>query len=103
MSTLLDFEQAVQLVTDDTAKAFQTKVVGPDGTPTGTPTNPTFIENVGGSFVPEKFDEIDLTYIPSGNGAGQIGTVVYKLSTATIATLTLTYDGSNNLISVVKS
>ncbi len=58
---------------------------------------------VGGTLVPEKFDELDLSYIPSGNGAGNVGTVVYKLSGTTIATLTLVYDASGNLTTVNRS
>lgn len=56
-----------------------------------------------GALVPTAFDEIDLVYVPSGNGTGQVGTATYKLSSSTVATLTLTYDGSNRLSSVVKS
>jgi len=56
-----------------------------------------------GSLVPTAFDEIDLTYIVSGNGTGQIGTAVYKLASVTVKTLTLTYDSSNRLSTVVAS
>lgn len=56
-----------------------------------------------GSLVPLAYDEIDLTYVPSGNGAGQVATAVYKLASSTIATLTMTYDGSDRLSTVVKS
>jgi hypothetical protein len=56
-----------------------------------------------GSLTPVAFDEVDLTYVPSGNGAGQVATAVYKLATVTKATLTLSYDSSNRLTSVVKS
>lgn len=56
-----------------------------------------------GSLVPVKFDEVDLTYVPSGNGVGQIATAVYKLVGSTVKTLTLSYDGSNRLSSVVAS
>jgi len=56
-----------------------------------------------GGLVPLQFDEIALTYIPSGNGTGQIGTAVYKLASVTVKTLTLTYDGSNRLIDVIAS
>ena len=59
--------------------------------------------NIVSALVPTSYNEIDLTYIPSGNGAGQIGTATYKLSGVTVATLTLTYDSSNNLITVVKA
>ena len=61
---------------------------------------------VGGSFVAEAFDYIALTYVPSGNGVGEIQTAVYKTGGAagtTVATLTLAYDGSNRLSSVTKS
>lgn len=56
-----------------------------------------------GSLVPTAFDEVDLTYVPSGPGAGQIQTAVYKLAAATVKTLTLTYDGSDRLSTVVAS
>lgn len=56
-----------------------------------------------GGLVPAEFDEIDLTYIVSGNGIGQVGTAIYKLASSTVATLTLTYDSSDRLISTVKS
>ena len=58
---------------------------------------------MAGSLVPKAFDEIDLTYITMGNGTGQIGTAVYKLASVTVKTLTLTYDGSNRLSTVVAS
>jgi len=73
------------------------------------PTTDSFkvIPGVGGGFnsglVTVPYDEIVLTYISSGNGTGQIGTVTYKLATVTVALLTLTYDGSNRLIDVQKS
>ena len=50
-----------------------------------------------------KFDEIALTYVPSGNGAGEVSTAVFKLASATVATLTLTYDSNNKLTGVVKT
>lgn len=58
---------------------------------------------LAGALVPAAFNEIDLTYITSGNGTGQIGTATYKLAAATVKTLTLTYDASNRLSSVVAS
>lgn len=54
-------------------------------------------------LVPEKYDEIALTYVASGDGAGEIETVVYKLASATVATLTLGYDASDRLNSVAKT
>jgi len=47
------------------------------------------------NLVPESYDEISLSYT-GGNLTG----VVYKKSNATVATLLLGYDGSDNLISV---
>jgi hypothetical protein len=58
------------------------------------------------SLVPEEYDYIELTYIGAGPGTGEIGTVVYKtggVSGTTVATLTLGYDGSNRLTSVLRN
>lgn len=48
-------------------------------------------------------DELDITYVTAGNGAGEIETVTYKLAGVTQATLTLTYDASNRIINVLRS
>lgn len=61
------------------------------------------VHNLGGNLVPDIYDEIDLTYVPSGDGAGQIQTTIYKLASLTVATLTLSYDSSNRLITVVRT
>lgn len=61
---------------------------------------------VGGSLVPEAYDYIALTYVPSGNGVGQVQTVTYKIngsSGTTVATLTLAYNSDNKLITVTRS
>lgn len=61
---------------------------------------------VAGSLVPEEFDYQDITYVPSGNGAGEIETVVYKTGGSggtTVATLQLAYNGDNKLSSVTRS
>lgn len=55
---------------------------------------------LAGNLVPETFDEVVLTYIGSTD---RINTVVYKLSTVVVATLTLTYDGSDRLSGVLRS
>ena len=60
------------------------------------------LDGLIGFNVPEH-DEIDITYVTSGNGVGEIETVVYKLSGGVVATLTLTYNGDNQLINVLKS
>jgi hypothetical protein len=59
--------------------------------------------DVGGTLTPFIYDNLVVTYVPSGNGAGQTQTVTYKLASATIATLTLSYDSSNRVITVVRS
>lgn len=61
------------------------------------------VQNFGASLVPEEYDKIDLTYVAAGNGAGEVETATYSLGGSTIATLTLSYDASNRLISVVRS
>lgn len=58
---------------------------------------------LGGSLAPVEHDELEITYVAAGNGAGEVETVIYKLSAATVATLTLSYDASNRLTGVVKS
>lgn len=61
------------------------------------------VRGIAGGLVSEKYDEIALTYVAAGNGAGQIQTATYKLAGGTVATLTLTYDAANKLIDVVKT
>lgn len=61
------------------------------------------VSPVTGTIVSDEYDEIDLTYVASGNGVGEIETVVYKLAGATVATLNLTYNSDNKLTAVVKS
>lgn len=58
------------------------------------------------SMISDPFDYIEITYVPSGPGAGEISSVTYKSggsSGTTIAVLTLGYDSGNNLTSVTKS
>ena len=62
----------------------------------------TALQSIAGFNIPP-YDEIVLTYVASGNGAGEIETVVYKLDSETLTTLTLSYDGGNNLTGVTKS
>ncbi|MCK5017138.1 MAG: hypothetical protein KAS32_08695 [Candidatus Peribacteraceae bacterium] len=57
-------------------------------------------------LVPENYDYIALTYVASGNGAGEIEKVTYKEGGSggeIAATLTLAYDASDNLINVTKT
>jgi len=85
-------------------------VVDSSALPTGAATQATLstlstnvAARLTGSFVPTAFDETAITYVPSGNGVGQIQTAVYKLATVTVKTLTLSYDSSNRLSGVVAS
>lgn len=61
------------------------------------------VTNVGGSLIPEAYDEIALTYVVAGNGIGEVETVTYSKDSVSIATLTLTYDAQNRVINVVRS
>lgn len=56
-------------------------------------------------LVIDPYDYIALTYVPSGNGAGNVETATFKqggASGVTVATITLAYDGSNNVSSITK-
>ena len=55
---------------------------------------------VTNNLVPVNFDEIVVSYVGSTT---DISSVVYKLATVTVATITLSYDGSNRLVGVVRS
>lgn len=67
------------------------------------PTESLKILGTGGTLVPDQFDEQDFTYVAAGNGQGEIETVVYKLNSVTVATLTFTYDAQNRVTNVVRS
>lgn len=55
---------------------------------------------VTNQLVPVNFDELVISYV---GATTDISSVVYKLASATVATITLSYDGSNRLIGVVRS
>lgn len=80
----LDADQVIRKSFDDSQQALKTF-------------------NLGATLVPEKFNEISLTYVTSGSGLGEIASVTYKQDSVVIATLTLTYNGSNQLINVVRT
>ena len=52
---------------------------------------------------PIDYDNILIGYISGGNGDGEIGTVQYLSGMTLVATLTLTYDGSDRLSTVTWS
>jgi len=62
--------------------------------------SPLSVNPVGGNLVPVAYDELVISYV---GATTDISTVVYKQATATVATVTLTYDGSNRLIGVVRT
>jgi len=57
-------------------------------------------QRLGGALVPVKYDELVISYV---GATTDISTVVYKLATVTVATVTLSYDGSSRLIGVVRT
>jgi hypothetical protein len=67
---------------------------------TGNSTLSSFSAKSGASMVAVAHDEVVVTYV---GATTLISTVVYKLATVTVATLTFSYDGSNRLIGVVRS
>jgi len=65
----------------------------------------TGLEGIAG-LVTLAYDYIDLAYVASGNGVGEIETVTYKTggsSGTTVATITLAYNASNEISSVTKT
>lgn len=61
-------------------------------------------DRIPGSIIPaEEFDDIQITYITSGNGTGQIGTAQFLLGATLVSTVTLTYDTSNRIIRAQRS
>ena len=63
------------------------------------------VQDIAGLYIPSP-DYVALTYVASGNGAGEIETITYKeggASGASVAVLTLGYNASNKLVSVTKA
>ena len=58
------------------------------------------VNPVAGNLVPVAYNELVISYV---GATTDISTVVYKQATVTVATLTLTYDGSNRLVGVVRT
>lgn len=61
------------------------------------------VVQVGGNLVPDEYDNIALTYVAAGPGAGEIQTVTYTLNGNPVAVLTMSYDGSDRLTNVSRS
>lgn len=62
--------------------------------------SPVSVNPIAGNLVPVAYDELVITYV---GATTDISTVVYKQSSVTVATLTLSYDGSNRLVGVVRT
>lgn len=61
---------------------------------------------ISNGFNLPEYDYIELTYVTSGNGVGEIETVTYKIGGAsgtTVATLTITYNASDEISSITKT
>ena len=62
------------------------------------------VQNVAGLYIPPH-DYLSMTYVASGNGAGEIETITYKeggASGTVVATMSLTYDSNSKLSAVTK-
>ncbi len=67
-------------------------------------TSNTVVENtleaIAGFFT-QPYDNMLITYVAAGNGAGEIETVTTKTGVTTVQTLTITYDSSNRISTLV--
>jgi len=85
--TKLDSGQAIKTAFDDASGSLK-------------------VSSISGVLVTVPYDYVALTYVASGNGAGEIQTTTYKSGGSggtTVATLTFSYDASNNLSTVTKT
>lgn len=60
------------------------------------------VRDTSGLFIPEH-DYVELTYVSSGNGAGEVNTITYKeggASGTTVAVATMAYNSDNKLTSL---
>tara|TARA_R100001198_G_C5203145_1_gene191394 strand:+ start:567 stop:860 length:294 start_codon:yes stop_codon:yes gene_type:complete len=68
--------------------------------------NGNLVREIADGFAIGNYDYIELTYVASGDGEGEIETVVYKTGGASgtvLSTLTLGYNSDNCLTSVTRS
>lgn len=62
------------------------------------------VQDIAGLYIPQH-DYVTMTYVASGNGAGEIETITYKVGGAsgtTVAVMTLGYNADNKLSTVTK-
>ena len=60
----------------------------------------SLINKTAGALIPVNYDEVIPSYVGSTT---KLDTVIYKLSSSTVAILTFGYDGSDRITSVVRS
>jgi len=82
LSKGLDSQQAIMLAYDEAQRAHRVLPIG--------------------ALIPVEYDSITLTYLTSGFGIGEIGTVTYFLDGNDVAMLSLAYDSCSRLISVTR-
>ena len=101
----LDANQVLQDIYDPSTNTIQVEIPSSSPIPVVAPAGqPLAVQNYA-QLVPKVYDSISLTYYNSGNGNGQIETVQYYvggLSGTLTATLTLTYNSSAQISSVVR-
>lgn len=61
------------------------------------PTTGGLLTSGGGCISLPAYDSFAVTYVSSGNGAGEIETIVYSKSGSTVGTLTFTYNSDDKI------
>lgn len=98
-NTLASSSTLTDIKTNTTGLATETTLAG-----VATETTLSALSSkVPSGLVNVPFDEMVVDYVLSGNGVGEIQTVTYKLATATVATVSLSYDVQNRLTGVSRS
>lgn len=59
-----------------------------------------FAAKTAAGLVPEEFDELNISYVTSGNGVGEIYEVEYRNNGGLVITLRMTYDANDKLSNV---
>lgn len=62
------------------------------------------VRNIGANLVSERYDEVELSYVDSGNpGEGEIETATYYFQEEIVAVLSMTYHPDGNLKNVKRT
>lgn len=70
--------------------------------PTNTSATNMFLEAIAG-LVTQPFNEVDITYVASGNGEGEAETLTFSQDSIPHTVLTLTYDSSSRITNITAS